>query len=154
MKRTQGRDQAYASTHLLSSCVWPSSHGDIPGCPRCNTMSHGFDNCPKRVDMTVPGREYDAERYLIDIRATLPPVRTALSWPDIVVRQKYLSALRGCPATKAFVLERFNTDHKPFLNFHKECRHPFLEDPATASLEIIRQNLANLSKTERSSPQS
>ncbi|KAK4096764.1 hypothetical protein N658DRAFT_501240 [Parathielavia hyrcaniae] len=50
MKRANGKDIKYAATHQLLNCVWPSQEGDIPGCPRHNTMDHDWDTCPDLED--------------------------------------------------------------------------------------------------------
>ncbi|RYP11834.1 hypothetical protein DL767_011449 [Monosporascus sp. MG133] len=57
-KRQLARDQIPCANckkvcHLLKDCVGPYSRsGDIPGCPVCNTMEHGMDQCPNASELS------------------------------------------------------------------------------------------------------
>ncbi|RYP60895.1 hypothetical protein DL770_009899 [Monosporascus sp. CRB-9-2] len=57
-KRQLARDQIPCANckrvgHLLKDCVGPySRNGDIPGCPVCNTMEHGMDQCPNAGELS------------------------------------------------------------------------------------------------------
>ncbi|KAK4112848.1 hypothetical protein N656DRAFT_79183 [Canariomyces notabilis] len=76
--RAQGRADV-VSSHKMANCDWPSPLGDLPGCPKCNTMGHLFDNCPQRQGMSGGEALSDAWTFLIHNRGSLPPVRTTIS---------------------------------------------------------------------------
>lgn len=153
VQQHNGQPDGFYKTHTLISCVWPSRQGDIPGCPRCNTVAHDFDNCPDRLAVKVPQSsdievQQDTFNYLVRNRASLPPVRSIQSWTDVALALDKPTPRGGYPATKAHVLEQFKNDRTGFLLFHKRNPVRFLDDPATASIDVIRQNAAALALSE------
>lgn len=149
MKRNQGL--VYASTHRLHSCVWPTGLGDIPGCPLCNTLEHSWDACPiaHHPNWSNEQRQASAYNFLVRYRGSMPPIRTTTSWPALADQRTTGQPLRdGYPVTKAFVLEKFKSNRQWLARYHEHARLPFLEDPATASIADIRQNLGALNITE------
>lgn len=141
-----GGPPGYHRTYTLGQCVWPSELGVIPGCPRCNTVEHGFEDCPERQQMTEEERRLHDYTSLVRNRSDLPPIRTRLSWAQSAVDSEV--TFPGYPATKEFVRARLAADKGPFIRFHQEKPRCLLDDPATASLDVIRQNLASLSASE------
>jgi hypothetical protein len=88
----------------------------------------------------------DAWTFLIHNRGSLPPVRTTISWPDMAVIAN-ANPTYGYPLTKKFVLEAWRRDKLQFL-----LGRPRPTDPATASIEVIQQDLDALRQSERFIP--
>jgi hypothetical protein len=76
-------DQAFPGTecgncedpdHRLHVCVWPvDEFGFVKGCPRCNTKTHMYNECPVRSgDRYV----HDDWYFLIHTRNNKPPIRS------------------------------------------------------------------------------
>jgi hypothetical protein len=148
MQRTNGQDLAYAKSHQLVGCVWPTFDGDIPGCPRCNTMGHCWDDCPARSPMSDAARFADAIDFLVRKRARLPPIRTTVAWPELATHLCQDSP-DGYPATKAFVRAQFKDNRAAFKFFHANKHWLKLpKDPATATIAEIQEDLAALNVSE------
>ena len=64
----------------------PCFEGDIPGCPLCNTLEHSYDSCKKRATSSTK-RALEDWCVLVKHRAGLPPIRSTVAWPEIVVRE-------------------------------------------------------------------
>ncbi|KAI0020930.1 hypothetical protein F4780DRAFT_740500 [Xylariomycetidae sp. FL0641] len=71
--------------HTLQHCVWPydKKNGDIPGCPRCNTMDHEFDHCHASVGQMLTINEIF--KTLVLDRAGKCPIRSNWPWIEAVL---------------------------------------------------------------------
>lgn len=124
--------------HTLRDCVthWTLA-GDIPGCYRCNDISHTIDSCPVQPPYD------DAMKYQIEVidRSGRPPLRSTRGWNQLAVAMNY----RGPgPISKEYMkglyLTHFNTwDYGLSLMQQWDL---LIKDPATVSLEQIK-NLPN-----------
>ncbi|KAI0121762.1 hypothetical protein BJ170DRAFT_139753 [Xylariales sp. AK1849] len=76
--------------HRLADCVWPYSirHGDIFGCPICNTKDHGFDECTELFYLTYETKV----NYLCKRRAGKPLIRSDFDIYEAVRRLETQSA--------------------------------------------------------------
>lgn len=81
--------------HVLATCPVPDPrHGDIRGCPQCNSVcrrgfdgTHDLDNC--RVVEEMPDTQFSewAVTHLIERRSNRPPLRSErLAWPRLFER--------------------------------------------------------------------
>ncbi|KAK6952837.1 hypothetical protein Daesc_005131 [Daldinia eschscholtzii] len=120
--------------HVLRDCVsrWTSS-GDIPGCYRCNSLSHCIDDC----NVQPP---YDAAtRYHHEVvnRIGRPPLRSTRGWNQLAVVMNHQAA---GPISR----QRMGT--VPITQFRQwdynrpaeEQENILILDPATSDLEHIR----------------
>ncbi|KAH6635741.1 hypothetical protein F5144DRAFT_610615 [Chaetomium tenue] len=126
-----------------------TSRGDVPGCPRCNTMQHSWDECPKRPDESqAEVRDQDTFNHLVRSRGSLPPIRTEVPWPSLLARLSRESR-SGYPATKAYVQQQFRQDEEQFRTYLSDPTYAlFLKDPATISTDAIHKNLTDLVESE------
>ncbi|KAI2770203.1 hypothetical protein F4815DRAFT_450610 [Daldinia loculata] len=124
--------------HALRDCVthWTPA-GDIPGCYRCNDISHTIDSCPVQPPYD------DAMKYQIEVidRSGRPPLRSARGWNQVAVAMNY----RGPgPISKEYMkglyLTHFNTWDYGLSSMQQWDL--LIKDPATVSLEQIK-NLPN-----------
>lgn len=72
-------------THTLAECfrAWPN--GYMHGCPRCNTLEHGVDDCEAMREMSLK----DKLQYLVWDRGNMPPFASSLGWGTLL--QQYVS---------------------------------------------------------------
>jgi hypothetical protein len=143
-------DVAYAATHQLKDCVWPTNSGEIPGCPVCNDANHYFDNCPVRASMGEEERRQQALDVLVRNRGGLPPHRSAIPWPQLVADTEQPQLESGFPATKAFARAQLRADKGVFQRHYSAANKPvrLLNDPATGSIDAIREHLPALVASE------
>jgi hypothetical protein len=136
-----------AMSHELKDCAWPYGEGDIPGCPLCNTLEHDFDSCPTRQSMSEAERRQQDFDVLIRHRGGLPPIRSTIAWPELAISFDDVLLLAGYPARKAFARCQ---EPLVFFQYHANGKkHPrLLNDPATATIDVVRQNLSTLLQTE------
>ncbi|KAI1770591.1 hypothetical protein F4818DRAFT_446006 [Hypoxylon cercidicola] len=118
--------------HTLSQCVtnW-SPAGDIPGCYRCNTLSHIIDTCH------LPPYS-DRMRFEIEVlqRRGLPPLRSTRGWNQLAV---LFHLHTGGPISRRGVL-RLDRRHFDSWNYNlsvAEQGHLLVLDPDTANMGAI-----------------
>lgn len=151
---SDGTTLALTKSHTLVQCVWPTPRGDIPGCPRCNTMDHHLDICPVPAQnhFTDAAAKNEWWSCLIGNRGGRPPFRTTRSWPTIAVENGTIPG-GGFPVSKAFAREQHRTNRQQFVRYleggvSNDQPGRFLDDPATATLFVVRANLDALNQTE------
>jgi len=78
--------------HLHRDCQIPGDDGFLPGCPKCETLSHAYDVCPKRKP------DKDDRYYLSEVRHEKCPLRSRID--PMTVRNFWADKFR--PHTPAF----------------------------------------------------
>ncbi|KAI1646961.1 uncharacterized protein F4817DRAFT_316363 [Daldinia loculata] len=122
------------SGHTVRDCVtnW-SPAGDIPGCYRCNDISHTIDSC------LVQPRYNDATRYQIEVvnRAGRPPLRSIRGWNQLAVAMNHQGP---GPIGKQFMTKLLST-HFDRWNYELSGIQQFdllVNDSASSGLEQIK----------------
>lgn len=76
--------------HQLKACVGPvDKHGFIPGCPRCNVLSHSFAD--------YGGNQFrigEGYHFLRALRAMKPPIADFRDWRELSPRNKKMTVAR------------------------------------------------------------
>ncbi|XXH03228.1 hypothetical protein Hte_009626 [Hypoxylon texense] len=119
--------------HVLRECVtnW-SPEGDIPGCYRCNTLDHIIDTCP--LPRYSAEKAFDIEVYG---RSGLPPLRSFRGWNKLAL--EFNLDCDGPISRQMMVrISRHAFDSWDYNASLDEQEHLLLTDPATASLQRIR----------------
>jgi hypothetical protein len=113
-------------------------------------MEHKCQDCPALPPRHSPQFQVAAYNVLVHHRASLPPIRTDVAWPELAVNLPAAWVPRhGHPATKAFVLAEFEANRARFERFHEDGGQlPFLEDEATRILADVKENLDALKVSE------
>ncbi|KAK8040208.1 hypothetical protein PG993_008619 [Apiospora rasikravindrae] len=96
---------------LIDCCVPSEKHGDIFGCPICNTRRHSFDNCPNQEFLSVAAKF----NILCYRRAGKPMIRSDYDVYDFARRvhaTKPLSPDVAFPWTREGTLKIFAANKK------------------------------------------
>jgi hypothetical protein len=63
--------------HRLRTCMGPLVNGFIRGCPRCNDVTHSYQNCP------VKRNPIDVANLLIHSRMNRPPIQSTVDYKSL-----------------------------------------------------------------------
>ncbi|KAI1076705.1 hypothetical protein F5B20DRAFT_593955 [Whalleya microplaca] len=145
-----------AEDHLLGRCAVPHRHhGDINGCPECNTKMHVFDNCHKLPTMSLERKL----ELLIYNRQNLPQIRVdsinigeAFYICDARIRASLVATVRSFPWTREHALQQWEEDGgKPWerADYSKsipDMARDMPNDPRIATDDGIRQGAWTFAK--------
>jgi hypothetical protein len=102
--------------HRLRTCIGPLVNGFIRGCPRCNDVTHWYQNCP------VKSNSIDIANFLIHGRMNQPPIQSTVDY-------KSLGALRGVLIRKESACGmRQQKEHKPLCTHFRRLSSNALDD--------------------------
>lgn len=116
--------------HTLAVCVGPPNqvHGDINGCPKCNTISHNYDNCP----IIEHNNLEEVFQLLVHNRINKPPIRSKFtSWIQVlhVIRERDRASFPAdynLPWTKDFTRTLIQSSNPPI---HPWIDYNYAEEP-------------------------
>jgi hypothetical protein len=116
--------------HGIKHCKQIDETGFVPGCPRCNTIHHDYDECT--ADPT--GKNEDQE-FILRIRANGPPLKTGKDVRQLIKdmdkRFPPDGFTRGKPWTATFALEHFEENPRWAKSYDYAIKdQPVIADPA------------------------
>ncbi|KAI1405814.1 hypothetical protein F4819DRAFT_482263 [Hypoxylon fuscum] len=120
--------------HVLRECVGPwSPSGDIPGCYRCNVLSHTIDQCPTQPPYKETTRYFNEVHH----RVGLPPLRSEYGWNFLAIDGNH----KGQGPISRETMKRVPATHFENWDYRlpaSEQENLLVKDPATANLDQIK----------------
>ncbi|KAI1375740.1 hypothetical protein F4677DRAFT_460060 [Hypoxylon crocopeplum] len=123
-----------ANSDTRDECVTPwAPSGDIPGCYRCNSLTHTIDTCRVRPPLDLEAR-YAKE---VQGRVGRPPLRSTLGWNQLALEMNH----EGPGPISRMMMGRLSSRYFQDWNYlltDEQQFHLLVADPATINLERIR----------------
>lgn len=149
--------------HSAYRCMgpWDPLRGTIKVCVRCNSATHGLDNCPTFQTEDDETKRQILSAYLLIYRRGRPPIESSFCWVDLLssreckelmIKRPYV-AKRGYspyPWTREFAISQHQNRPWNEYDYAKDTRSAWLKDPKTSSELELQKNLDSLKKTEPS----
>ncbi|OTB03429.1 hypothetical protein M426DRAFT_263204 [Hypoxylon sp. CI-4A] len=120
--------------HEIRTCVrkWTPS-GDIPGCYRCNRLSHTIDTC------RIEPRLGDDARYDFEVRGRSgqPPLRSTRGWNQLAIAANHQTA-GPISRERMITVPPGHFSRWDYTRDKREQLNLLILDPATENLDKIR----------------